>query len=90
MQWVPGAGEAQEQDWMWLYEQFHRWGKGQILGGNPERCGILRNKFGMERLFLNVHRLPEDAIEVLEAYLAEHVFDRETRQMLEALKGGGE
>ncbi len=31
IQWVPGAGEAEEQDWMDLYRDIDRRGKGQIL-----------------------------------------------------------
>ena len=63
MQWVPGAGEAQEQDWTWLYEKFDALGKGQILGGRPERIERLWNRFQSRTVFFNVGGLtgsPDD------------------------------
>jgi hypothetical protein len=63
MQWVPGAGKGEKQDWLPLYEEFHRLGKGQILGGNPERAKLYLEKFAGTRLFINIGGLPESADE---------------------------
>lgn len=65
MQWVPGAGEAQQRDWIDLYERFDRWGKGQILGGSPDRCRLYRSRLTANRLFLNLGGLPDDRAESL-------------------------
>lgn len=60
MQWVPGAGAGEQQDWMWLYEKFDAWGKGQILGGRIEKVRELRRRLKSPKLFLHLH-LPGDS-----------------------------
>ncbi len=68
VQWVPGDGPGQEMDWTWLYEKIDALGKGQILGGNPERVRRLWRQFRSRTLFFTMS-FPDRAS--AEAFIAE-------------------
>ena len=51
IQWVPGAGEAAEQDWTDLYARIDRLGKGQIRGGDMETLRRLWGEYASRKLF---------------------------------------
>ena len=72
IQWQPGAGEAATQDWTDLRLKIDRLGKGQILGGPPEKILELVPRLENPRLFLTPHvktrdealRFEEDLIRI--------------------------
>jgi len=68
IQWVCGAGEAQEQNWWELYRRIDSLGKGQILGGNHERIKTIWNELSSRKLFFVTGA---SSREEAEAFLAE-------------------
>ncbi|MDK1030432.1 MAG: hypothetical protein QGD94_00320 [Planctomycetia bacterium] len=63
IQWVPGAGEAETQDWTGLYEKIDALGKGQILGGKPEQFRRLLRKLKSPKLFFGLDVASRDEAE---------------------------
>jgi len=57
IQWQPGAGEAQTQDWTHLYRRIDALGSGQILGGNRDRILTLASELRSPRLFFTTGSL---------------------------------
>ena len=55
IQWVPGAGEAAEQDWTWLYQKIQALGKSILAWGGPERLLALQNTLCSPAAFYTVH-----------------------------------
>ena len=54
IQWVPGAGNGEQQDWSWLHQRIDGLGKGQIRYGNAcelqriqQTCRDRRQVFGL-------------------------------------------
>ena len=52
IQWVPGAGNGESQDWSWLYRQIDSLGKGQILWANAAELRRLFPERRNRRLFV--------------------------------------
>ena len=51
IQWVPGAGEASQQNWMDLYRKIDSLGKGQIFWKSPDEIKYLWKELKSRRLF---------------------------------------
>ena len=64
IQWVPGAGESQTQDWTWLYEKINALGKGLWLhAGSPEAAVTLWEKYNRSgRMILHINAGDRDAV----------------------------
>ena len=74
IQWVPGAGDGQTEDWTWLYERIDALGKGLWLSADsPEKAVALWERYNKSgRLILRVTAEDRDAMDrYLEAF--EHV-----------------
>jgi 5-methyltetrahydrofolate--homocysteine methyltransferase len=54
IQWVPGAGTGEQQDWTSLYKRILSLGKGLILGCNAEGAEELVRKFRSRKLFVQI------------------------------------
>ena len=54
IQWVAGAGEAAQQDWMPLYQRIVSLGKGLIMHGGTERVEQMRLKLQSKDIFFDV------------------------------------
>jgi hypothetical protein len=61
IQWVAGAGEAQRQDWDWLYRRIAGLGKGLVLFAAPERIAPLWEICAPHRMQVNVSLGNRDA-----------------------------
>ena len=55
IQWVPGAGFGEKQDWTDLYKHILKSGKGLILGTNAANIKIFLEKFQSKKMFIPVH-----------------------------------
>lgn len=51
IQWVPGSGNGERQDWTWLFDRIDHLGKGQIRGGSAAEAARLWRKYRNRRLF---------------------------------------
>ena len=51
IQWVPGAGNGESRDWIWLFNRIDDLGKGQIFDGNPAKVKELWQKYRSRKLF---------------------------------------
>lgn len=58
VQWVPGSGWGEQQDWSWLYRKIDELGKGQIRGGSPERVRAMWREYRSKKLFAMVSGAP--------------------------------
>ena len=66
-QWVAGAGEGQQRDWQWLYDDITSRGKGRWVGGRPEDVLSLWERWGGSRqLAITVRSDDLDALRRLE------------------------
>lgn len=54
VQWVPGSGKGEEQDWTLLYDRIDRLGKGQIRGGGPADARRVWRRYANRRLFFSL------------------------------------
>jgi len=54
VQWQPGAGRGQQQDWTWLYDRIDALGKGQYRGGTPEAVKRMWERHQSRKLFCAV------------------------------------
>ncbi len=54
VQWVPGAGNAENVDWMPLYQRIAGLGKALILHGNPTRVEEFERVLNTNKLFFSV------------------------------------
>lgn len=54
IQWMPGAGNAGNQDWSWLYRRIDSLGKGQIRYGNAEQLRQLYQESRSRKLFFGL------------------------------------
>ena len=55
VQWVPGAGEAESQDWLGLYKRIVSLGKGLILGGDINGVANLQSELESKDIFFSVY-----------------------------------
>lgn len=64
VQWVPGAGDAPQQDWSSLFERINELGKGLWLSaGSPEDAVALWQRYNNSgRMILHVHAPDRDAM----------------------------
>jgi len=60
VQWVPGSGWGEQQDWSWLYRRIDELGKGQIRGGSVESARRMWGEYRSRKLFVTVHGAPGD------------------------------
>ena len=60
IQWVPGAGEADERDWSDLYRRIDALGKGQILSCSQEQFRAFAREFRSPQLFLKTSASSRD------------------------------
>jgi hypothetical protein len=51
VQWQPGSGKGEAQDWTWLFQKIDALGKGQILGGSPARIKRLRQLLRSNKIY---------------------------------------
>jgi hypothetical protein len=63
IQWVPGSGEAEEQDWTWLYERIDALGKGQILWKDQAAVKRIWRTFRSRKLFFSTRAESADDAE---------------------------
>ena len=54
VQWQPGAGNAEAQDWTWLHDRIDSLGKGQLLGGTAAEVEALWQKYESKKLFFRL------------------------------------
>lgn len=54
IQWVPGAGEAQQRDWTGLFDRIDALGKGQLRGGQASEVKRLWQKNRSRKLFFGL------------------------------------
>ena len=70
VQWVSGSGRGEQQDWTALLDRIDALGKGQVLGGSPERVKKLWKEYRSRKLFFNLGARSraevEDCLEELE------------------------
>lgn len=78
IQWVPGSGEAETQDWTWLYERIDALGKGQILWKDQETVKRMWRTFRSRRLFFCTRaESPEQAARFLDELAAVPVREKQ-------------
>ncbi len=66
VQWVPGSGEAEHQDWTDLYRRIDALGKGQMIGTDRERIAQFWGEFRSRKLFFHTSAVSqEDAADIL-------------------------
>jgi 5-methyltetrahydrofolate--homocysteine methyltransferase len=53
IQWVPGSGEAERQDWTWLLDKIDELGKGTIRGGTLDDLPTLWDRLKSRRIVWN-------------------------------------
>ena len=54
VQWVPGSGAGEAQDWTWLYQRIDQLGKGQVRGADAEGALGLWRRYRSKKLVLGV------------------------------------
>lgn len=81
IQWQPGAGNAENQDWSWLYRRIDSLGKGQIRLGGAEQfrryCQENRNRKLFFCLSAGSRAEVEDCLTQLETYAPNNSIDRQ-------------
>jgi hypothetical protein len=55
IQWVPGAGPGEQQDWTALFDRIDSLGKGQWRGGRPAEVKRLWQKYGRRKMVFTLH-----------------------------------
>lgn len=64
IQWQPGAGRGQQQDWTDLHRRIDKLGKGQYLGGNAARIEYMTRELHSRQLYFRTS-LPNDELDAL-------------------------
>ncbi len=64
IQWQPGMGRGQQQDWTDLHRRIDKLGKGQYLGGNAARIEYMTRELKSRRLFFRTS-LPKAELDAL-------------------------
>jgi len=62
VQWVPGSGEAERQDWLWLYQKIVDCGKSFLAGGSPSTILRLNRKLHTNAAFYIVYSQDEHEV----------------------------
>lgn len=68
IQWVAGAGEGEQQDWMHLHRRIDELGKGQYFGGNASTVERLTREFESRQLYFRTS-IPKHELDPLIARL---------------------
>jgi 5-methyltetrahydrofolate--homocysteine methyltransferase len=69
VQWVPGSGSGEEQDWTDLYLRIDELGKGQILGGDAASLRRWRERLRTKKLYWRLSAKSREEAEVVIAGL---------------------
>ncbi len=69
VQWVPGSGFGEAQDWTWLYDRIDQLGKGQIRGADADGAVELWRRYQSKKLVLGVRVASRAEAEALMARL---------------------
>lgn len=54
VQWVAGSGWGEQQDWTHLFDRIDRLGKGQLLGGSPQKVIEIWRRYRSRKLFFSL------------------------------------
>ena len=54
VQWVPGSGRGELQDWTWLFDRIDDLNKGQIRGGTAAEAKRIWRRHRNRKLFFNL------------------------------------
>ncbi len=63
IQWVPGAGQGEQQDWTELFDHIDALGKGQIRSGCPSVVKELWQKYRSRKLFFGLQAQSQAEVE---------------------------
>jgi hypothetical protein len=63
VQWVSGSGWGELQDWTSLFDRIDALGKGQVLGGSPDRVKTLWRDYRSRKLFFNLGARSQTEVE---------------------------